>query len=92
MKLIFSTFLGLGFGLTVISPGEAQITTDGTTNTNLTPTDNGIEIDEGDQAGGNLFHSFREFSVPNGSEAFFNNASDVVNIFSRVTGGNIISL
>ena len=92
MKLISWSFLGLCFGLTVISPVLAQITTDGSTNTNLTPTDSGVRIDNGSRAGGNLFHSFREFSVPRGSEAFFNNASDIVNIFSRVTGGNISNI
>ena len=92
MKLIFSTFLGLGFGLTLISPVLAQITTDGSTNTTLTPTDNGVQIDDGLRTGDNLFHSFGEFSVPNGSEAFFNNATDVANIFSRVTGGNISNI
>ncbi len=76
----------------MISSASAQITTDGSTNTTLTPTDNGIRIDEGSRAGGNLFHSFGEFSVLNGSEAFFNNASDVVNIFSRVTGGKMSNI
>ncbi|MDJ0744076.1 MAG: filamentous hemagglutinin N-terminal domain-containing protein [Xenococcaceae cyanobacterium MO_167.B27] len=71
---------------------SAQITTDGSTKTTLTPTNNGVRIDDGDLAGGNLFHSFGEFSVPNGSEAFFNNATDIVNIFSRVTGGNISNI
>ena len=92
MKLICSSFLSLLFGGALISSASAQITTDGSTNTTLTPTDNGIRIDEGSRAGGNLFHSFGEFSVPTGSEAFFNNALDIVNIFSRVTGGNISNI
>ncbi|MDJ0533450.1 MAG: filamentous hemagglutinin N-terminal domain-containing protein [Xenococcaceae cyanobacterium MO_207.B15] len=92
MKLISSSILGLCCGTTLIAPASAQITTDGTTNTTVTPTDNGIQIDNGSRAGGNLFHSFEEFSIPNGSEAFFNNASDIVNILSRVTGGNISNI
>ena len=92
MKLISSSILGLCCGTTLIAPASAQITTDGTTNTTVTPTDNGIRIDNGSRAGGNLFHSFEEFSIPNGSEAFFNNASDIVNILSRVTGGNISNI
>ncbi len=71
---------------------KAQITTDGTTSTSLTPTDNGIRIDNGNVAGNNLFHSFGEFSVPTGTEAFFNNSNDVANIFSRVTAGNISNI
>ena len=77
---------------TIAFPTEAQITVDGTTNTTLNPIETGIQIDEGNRAGDNLFHSFRDFSVPNGSEAFFNNAADVTNIFSRVTGGNISNI
>ena len=73
-------------------PVKAQIIPDGTTNTTLTPTDNGIRIDEGNRAGDNLFHSFEQFSIPNGSEALFNNANNIINIFSRVTGGNISNI
>ena len=89
MKPWCSVLLGLLIGSTTSFPVKAQIVSDGTTNSFLTLTSNGISIDGGDQAGGNLFHSFGEFSVPTGAEAFFNNASDVNNIFSRVTGGNI---
>ena len=92
MKLRCSSFLSIFFLPISITPVFAQINIDGSTNTTLTPTDNGVRIDDGDRAGGNLFHSFREFSVGTGSEAFFNNASDIVNIFSRVTGGTISNI
>jgi filamentous hemagglutinin family protein len=77
-----------------ISPNSvlAQVTPDGTTSTTVDANGNNFEINDGDRAGDNLFHSFRDFSVPNGGDAFFNNANDIVNIFSRVTGGNISNI
>ena len=70
----------------------AQITVDGTTNTTLETTNGGIVINDGDRAGNNLFHSFSEFSVSDGSSATFNNVVEIENIFSRVTGGNISNI
>ncbi|MBG1262150.1 filamentous hemagglutinin N-terminal domain-containing protein [Nostoc commune] len=46
-------------------------------------------INGGTPSGGNLFHSFREFSVLENMVAVFNNASNIQNIISRVTGGSV---
>jgi filamentous hemagglutinin family protein len=51
-----------------------------------------MQIDGGARRGGNLFHSFSQFSVPTGGSAYFNNAVDVQNIFSRVTGGAVSNI
>ena len=81
------------FGLFVAAlPTTAQVTIDGTTSTTVNADGNNFEINNGNRAGDNLFHSFRDFSVPTGGEAFFNNANDIVNIFSRITGGNISNI
>jgi len=39
----------------------------------------------GTRSGGNLFHSFEQFSVPTRGTAHFNNALDIQNIFARIT-------
>ena len=81
----------LALTLFILDPSRtnSQVTPDNTINTQVDLKDNIAEITGGEVRGENLFHSFQDFSVINGHEAFFNNAINISNIFSRVTGGNI---
>ncbi|WP_363318185.1 filamentous hemagglutinin N-terminal domain-containing protein [Nostoc sp. NMS4] len=50
------------------------------------------QIDGGAVRGTNLFHSFEEFSVSAGRTAYFNNAINIQNIISRVTGNSVSNI
>jgi filamentous hemagglutinin family protein len=93
--MLKALFTWLGLSLCTLgylgSPNNsvvAQVTSDGTVNTQVTENGKTAEITGGETREGNLFHSFEDFSVKTGNEAFFNNADSISNIFSRVTGGN----
>jgi len=73
------------------TPAHAQIVPDRTLpqNTTVTNSQNNLWlINGGTPQGGNLFHSFDQFSLPTNTQVLFNNAPNISNIFSRITGGN----
>ncbi|MCJ8282580.1 MAG: filamentous hemagglutinin N-terminal domain-containing protein, partial [Rivularia sp. ALOHA_DT_140] len=73
-------------------PASCEVLSDNTTNTTINSTGNNFNILNGIQKGNNLFHSFKEFSIPTGGSATFKNSSAIENIINRVTGGNISNI
>ena len=82
----------IGYLCSNIDAAIAQVTPDNTLNTRVNQNGNVAEITGGETRGSNLFHSFQDFSVPTGNTADFINGTDISNIFSRVTGGNISNI
>ncbi|MEB3232449.1 MAG: filamentous hemagglutinin N-terminal domain-containing protein [Leptolyngbyaceae bacterium] len=77
--------MGLTFGL---HGAIAQVVPDGSLSTTVTSSDQlNFDIEGGDRAGTNLFHSFDQFSIPTHGSARFNHGTDISTIISRITGG-----
>ncbi len=78
--------------LASINSGTAQaqeVVPDSTLPTNVEASEMIRKITGGERVGDNLFHSFEEFSIPKGMSAIFENAADIQNIFTRITGSEI---
>ena len=72
----------------------ADIITDGTVGTATTLVGPNFVIDStlGTQSGGNLFHSFSEFSIDSGEVAHFTGPASINHIIGRVTGSSASSI
>lgn len=102
LQLEIVRILGLGGAITLMgcfviaSSGNlalAQVKSDNTLGTNVkSPTPGNFLINGGTTRGANLFHSFREFSIPTGGSAYFNNAPNIQNIITRVTGLSVSNI
>ncbi len=88
-KVLVAVLLSISYSSSV----SAQITPDNTLGAEsskiLSVDDLRNAIEGGAIRGNNLFHSFREFNVEEGSRIDFVNPDGIANIFSRVTGSNI---
>jgi filamentous hemagglutinin family protein len=84
----------VGISAIAPSPVQAQIIPDTTlpVNSSVPSGCTTCAIEGGTVRGVNLFHSFREFSIPTGGAAWFNNAPQIQTILTRVTGNNLSNI
>ncbi|MUH00010.1 filamentous hemagglutinin N-terminal domain-containing protein [Scytonema sp. UIC 10036] len=93
--LLFSASIPIFVSVTITnSSTRAQIVSDTSLpNPSVVTTEGNIHtITGGTISGSNLFHSFEQFSVLKDNTAYFNNAVEIQNIFSRVTGGSVSNI
>ena len=88
-RLSLSTLVWLSLPTSMV---RAQITPDGSLESAVQQIQELMKINGGQRAGNNLFHSFEEFNIPEGMEAAFENATDIENIFTRVTGDSVSAI
>ncbi|MBW4672293.1 MAG: filamentous hemagglutinin N-terminal domain-containing protein [Cyanomargarita calcarea GSE-NOS-MK-12-04C] len=102
-KLLISSFFIQVMPLATtcgIAPAQAQITPDNTLGGESSQFNQNVlinnilgdKIDGGATRGSNLFHSFSQFNINDAQRVYFANPSGVLNILTRVTGGNVSNI
>ncbi len=88
---ILSLLASFSLVLSFVRPCLTQVVPDTTLPiaSKVDVSENTLTITHGTQRGGNLFHSFQDFSLQSGQIAQFKNAGGVANIITRITGGKI---
>jgi filamentous hemagglutinin family protein len=92
--ILFSAISLVGFsGSTALAqtvPDNTLGSESSTVNQDVTMGDTLVDlIEDGAIRGNNLFHSFSEFNVGDGSAVYFANPDGIANILTRVTGNNL---
>ncbi|MEK8017664.1 MAG: filamentous hemagglutinin N-terminal domain-containing protein [Candidatus Parabeggiatoa sp.] len=91
IPFLLIVFIGL---FSIPKFGGAEIILDGSLGHSgpLPGPDFKIGAELGQQYGGNLFHSFRQFDIAVGERATFSGPDTVNNVISRVTGGEVSNI